>query len=136
MSAHDHIPMETAAAGFFTQVASKELPTLKQLAARALHEVGAAPEALSKAGYPEAIGAAVAEARATSPRKLARGARQAQMADRRKRKMDEEEKSAVVLDHGMTTREWNRHLALARDKRGAPGSVRRRADGGRARATR
>lgn len=118
MSAHDGIHMETAAAGFLIPAGSETLPTLKQLAARALHQVGAAPEALGKAGYPDAIGAAVAEARATSPRKLARGARQAQMADRRKRKMDEEEKSAVVLEkNGMTTREWGRHLKLARDKR-------------------
>ena len=53
-----------------------QVPTLKQLAASVLHQEGASAESIGQAGYPEVIGALVAEARAASPRRIERHKRQ------------------------------------------------------------
>ena len=60
--------------------------TLKQLAARVLHQAGISATSIGEVGYPEFICASVAEARAASPRRLARQKRQRAAAERVKLK--------------------------------------------------
>lgn len=60
-----------------------QVPTLKHLAASVLHQAGVVAESLGQAGYPEVIGAFVAEARAASPRRAQRHKRQQAARERR-----------------------------------------------------